>query len=245
MQFLDYVVKEEGRLVVLGDLLELYRFRLANILEQWGCLLDQLHALTPIYVAGNHDTAVLGIDPAHLPHSVFKHVHAPFIEWIGDKRLCFMHGHELDPFIPNSQTGRGIIQTVLSGLFTYCSHFDFCCNEVVLGYFLELGEQLLRLWQGLKRDVGCIIDNHTKRLSDEPFEDSRRSIRIRRMMARIYHHRAQEKYDIAIVGHTHCAGAFGQWYYNSGCWTKQASNFLKIWPDGHIEVCNWGKHGNE
>lgn len=198
--------------------------------------MDRLGEMEPIYVTGNHDTSVLGLAPEDLPHPFFRHVRGPFVEQAGVKCLCFMHGHELDPFIPGPQRGKGLIETLLRRLFTYCSHSDFCCNELVSSFFLELGEQLLRIWHGLKHDVGCVIDDYAQRLRDEGL---RQSIRMRKMMARIYLHRAQENYDIAIVGHTHCAGAFGQWYYNSGCWTKQASNYLKIWPDGHVQVYNW------
>jgi predicted phosphodiesterase len=63
------------------------------------------------------------------------------------------------------------------------------------------------------------------------------------MLTRYYRDKAEGLYDIAIVGHTHKAGAFGDWYFNSGSWTGTSNNFLRMTPDGSVGVFNWTDSG--
>jgi hypothetical protein len=48
---------------------------------------------------------------------------------------------------------------------------------------------------------------------------------------------------VAVVGHTHKAGTFSDWYVNSGSWTGGTNDFLKITPDGDIGVFGWSERG--
>jgi UDP-2,3-diacylglucosamine pyrophosphatase LpxH len=237
--FLDYVADKNGRLIILGDLCELYRFRLDTILEQWKHLFDRLHEMHPIYIPGNHDAAVGILDASHLPHPFFSHMQTPFTERIGDKQLYFMHGHELDPFIPKAQAGWGIINSILNKLFEYCSHSDACNNETISSFFLEAGEQLLRCWQGLGQMFSNMTHGSNPNLPGGRPHHFEKSIRLQKMASRVYKHRENESYDCAIVGHTHRAGTLDPWYFNSGSWTRQNSNYLQIRTDGHIDIHNW------
>ena len=46
-------------------------------------------------------------------------------------------------------------------------------------------------------------------------------------------------YDTAIVGHTHCPGRIGNWYFNSGTWIGERNSFARIDPDGAAAVFDW------
>ena len=48
-----------------------------------------------------------------------------------------------------------------------------------------------------------------------------------------------EGYDIAVVGHTHQAGRFEEWYFNSGSWVGENNEFLTISPEGKISFHHW------
>ncbi len=151
------------------------------------------------------------------------HVHMPFAERVGDKMMYFMHGHELDPFIPKGRPEEKMTHKCLLRLFTYCSQSDFCCNEVVSTFFGELGEQLLRCWQSLVQKLGHLKQGHSLSLPQRPSTGLGRSTRLHQMMSRTYSHREKESYDTAIVGHTHRAIALESWYFNSGSWTRKTA----------------------
>jgi predicted phosphodiesterase len=70
-----------------------------------------------------------------------------------------------------------------------------------------------------------------------------RRMRTQRMLARYHQDKQRDLYDVAIVGHTHKAGAFGDWYFNSGSWTGKTNNFLRISPRGEVMVFDWNHHG--
>ena len=48
-----------------------------------------------------------------------------------------------------------------------------------------------------------------------------------------------EKYDVAIVGHTHEPGTMDGWYFNTGSWATTDNNFVRITPAGEVQVFDW------
>jgi predicted phosphodiesterase len=63
-------------------------------------------------------------------------------------------------------------------------------------------------------------------------------------MLRRYREDLHERlYDVAVVGHTHKAGRFSDWYFNSGSWTAHKNNFLCISPGGDVELFDWRSSG--
>ena len=63
------------------------------------------------------------------------------------------------------------------------------------------------------------------------------------MLARYYEDKKNDLYDVAIVGHTHKAGQFENWYFNSGSWTGKTNNYLRIQPDGEVRAFDWDING--
>jgi hypothetical protein len=45
--------------------------------------------------------------------------------------------------------------------------------------------------------------------------------------------------DVIISAHTHQPCRFQNWYFNSGSWTDTDNNFIRILPDGTIDIFNW------
>ena len=235
-RFLGYVADQGGRLVIAGDLFELWRFSIDRIQEQWEGLLDRLLAMQAVYIPGNHDADVAAL-AGQACHPFLGTVQGPFVEFIGDRRFWFMHGHEVDPF--DSEWIRGIGRGIgsVSALFDlkhlFCRWTDHRISDVLYG----LCEQILHAWSWM---AGRPVQGDT--LLPE-HEVSKRPIRTQRMLARFDQHRQASVYDVAVAGHTHKAGSLDAWYFNSGCWTKPANNFLRIRPDGYTEVCDWDLAG--
>ncbi len=71
----------------------------------------------------------------------------------------------------------------------------------------------------------------------------KRRLRTQKMLERYHLDRQKGLYDVAIVGHTHQSGEFGNWYFNSGSWTGKSNNFLNIRPDSTVNVYNWTQNG--
>ncbi len=83
-RFLDRVAAEHGQLLILGDLLELWRFHVEAVLDYWLGLLDRLHQLHAVYIPGNHDSQVAQTDTRAL-HPLFKQVCGPLRIKVGSR----------------------------------------------------------------------------------------------------------------------------------------------------------------
>lgn len=243
--FLDEVEKQNGVLLVLGDLLELWRYRCEEILERWGRLLGRLAEMDLIYVPGNHDplwsdtyTAVRKM------HPLFDKLHRPFIKDIGGRRFKFMHGHELDPLIPTGIQKLSPILCRLSSILEYRQDMCLVTSNVLTDVLEEAGEQVLRLWKKLTLQMNSSAFEHLG-LADETMTQLIRPIRTRNMLGRFFKEQQDGLYDVTITGHTHKAGCSGQWYFNCGCWTRNVTNYLTIDTDGQIHVFDWTCNGAE
>jgi len=73
--FLDYVAKEQGELVVLGDLFEFWQMNPSGTITKHLPLLDRLAKMKAVYVVGNHDADLVHfVGTGCLPHPVFRHM---------------------------------------------------------------------------------------------------------------------------------------------------------------------------
>lgn len=241
--FLDAVERSQGRLVILGDLLDLWRFRLDDVLGRWEGLLDRFASLSPDYVLGNHD-AKLREDPVCRDwHPLFKWLRSPFTERIGDRRFCFMHGHEVDPFIPACLDRWGYLLGELSTTLRFRPSLSLGVEDAVYDIMLEWGEALLHLWHRMHRSFVNQIQHELFHWPDQGWRRLKAPLRTQNMLSRFYRHRSEGLYDVAVAGHTHVAGHFHNWYLNSGCWTQSVASFLKITPEGEARVFNWRSEG--
>jgi UDP-2,3-diacylglucosamine pyrophosphatase LpxH len=242
-RFLDEVEKQNGRLLILGDLLELWRYPWHAILSRWHRLFDRLAAMDVVYVPGNHDELHQpNFAACRSSHPFFNVLHRPFLKTVGGKRFMFMHGHEADPLISRHSTAFAPVLRFLAGTLELREDACLITSDRVTDFLLETGEQLLRVWQTLTRQVNHAMYTHLE-LPDS-LTHLRYPLRTKNMLARFYDRQREGLYDITITGHTHHAGHYGGWYYNCGCWTRPIVNYLVVSPDGRIEICDWTPEGS-
>ncbi len=242
--FLDCVDDHKGQLVIIGDFFELLRYPLDGIISRRRSLLDRLARMETTYVLGNHDEDVARlVGSGACPHPFFDRIAQSFIRNIGGRRFKFMHGHEVDPLIsPSVQNIGRMIGSV--AYFLECHHDMFILsNDTVTSALLEVGEQLLTLAGCVKGSLCSAWCRCCEMMPAEKVTLLAREFRTHRMLGRYDADRTEGLYDIAIVGHTHKAGTFSDWYFNSGSWTGPTNDFLRIAPDGHVDVFNWGRQG--
>lgn len=243
-QFLDYVADQQGQLVILGDFLELLRYPLDSIIARRGPLFDRLARMNAVYVPGNHDEDLVSlIDARDLPHPFFERVSRAFVRHMGGKRFKFMHGHEVDPLVTSGT--QNLIRKIgaVAYLFEFRQGTCILSNDALSDALLEIGEHVLELWNRVSRRMNRALRECCNRMPTEQMTLLRRQIRTRRMLDRFHQDRSEGLYDVAVVGHTHKAGSFDGWYFNSGSWTGSHCNFLRISPDGEVGVFDWSRHG--
>jgi len=243
-RFLDDVESQNGALLILGDLLELWRFSWTAILERWDRLFDRLAAMDVVYVPGNHDALLeRQYKDCRSAHPLFQALQPPFVKRIGGKRFKFMHGHEADPLIWRHNKSVTAVLRFLAGTLEFRSDSCLVTCDQISDLLLEAGEQWLRIWHTLTRQMNHTVYAHLG-FSSEPLTWLKCPIRTRNMLARFYKHQQAGVYDVTVTGHTHKAGHFGDWYFNSGCWTRHVMNYLVICSDGRVEMHNWTADGS-
>jgi UDP-2,3-diacylglucosamine pyrophosphatase LpxH len=243
-RFLDYVVDQEGQLVILGDFFELLRYPLDSIIARRRNLLDRLARMDTVYVPGNHDetlTPLIGV--SDLPHPFFERMSHAFVQHVGDKRFRFMHGHEVDPLITAGTQSISRMIGAVAYLLEFRQGTCILSNDAITDALLEIGEHVLELWGRLTRRMNRALLECRNRMPAEHMTLLSRHVRTHRMLERFHQDRTEGLYDAAIVGHTHKAGFFDNWYFNSGSWTGPNRNFLRISPDGAVGVFDWSPHG--
>jgi UDP-2,3-diacylglucosamine pyrophosphatase LpxH len=240
-RFLDYVADQEGSLIIVGDLLELWRFQLSEVIDHRQPLLERLAEIRPVYIPGNHDSLAM---EAHrtLAHPLFQYIRSPFTVSIGQRRYRFMHGHELDPFISQRLYQRSLPGCV-SSTFIVKDRICRWTDNRIQEWFLRYGEYLMGMFHGW---TGNPLHRIHPALHGQVQRKTRRpsyTLRVQKMLSRYLHDKDRQVYDVVVVGHSHQVGRYGNWYFNSGCWIGSSHSFLKILPDGHIEVFSWNEEG--
>ncbi len=241
LKFLDFVASQQGQLMILGDLMELWRFPVGQVVDHRGRLLDRLSQANPIYIPGNHDIKLTQMDGQTL-HPFLSRIQDPLTTEIGDKRFRFMHGHEIDPLISDRVYSKTIPRYMIPA-FALKDNICRATGGKLSELFLEGTEYYFRLMHNLR-------GHPTGRIHPELIEARKRieqphkpSIHAYGMLSRYLHDKDKNDYDVTIVGHSHKVGRYGNWYFNSGCWIQARHSFLKIWPDGHVEVFDWDEQG--
>ena len=237
--FLDHVEDQNGQLVIIGDLFELLRYPLESIIARRRDLLDRFAAMRTVYIPGNHDEEVVSlIDPRNPPHPFFAGMSDDFIRCIGGRRFKFTHGHEVDPFIKAS------IQNLSRVVGTLAYQFESRKGTCRLPRNVEADGRMMPVRDRLRRSMSKAIDAYC-RTPAQKVRLMTRQLRTDRMLMSYHGDRLEGLYDVAIVGHTHTAAALGDWYFNSGSWTEQTNDFLKISPDGRVDVLHWNLAGSQ
>lgn len=243
--FLDHVEDRNGRLVIAGDLFELLRYPLGSVIERRAELLDRFAAMGAIYLPGNHDEDVATIEPSDPPHPFFAGLSDDFVQIVGDRRIKFAHGHLGDPLITTSLQNLGRMVGAVSYRFELRRAMNELSADLMEESLHPTGRRPIRLRYRLRKGASRAYQRSRYRTAAEKLRMRTRDLRSRHMIMCFHGERTDDLYDVAIAGHTHSAGAVGDWYFNSGSWTAETNDFLRIQPDGKVEVFEWNHYGAE
>lgn len=214
LSFLDMVQDTKGKLIICGDLFELWQSNISKVITKRVWLLDQLAKMKAIYVLGNHDADLLYFN-GWLKHPFFSRMMARHTEQINGKYFHFIHGHQADPYCASDTPGLGRITAIYTGM-AEDRHGGPMLNKYRTVEAKVLGplEKLASLWG---------------RLRGEPdrFTGINRQLRDIQCAAAA----------TIICGHTHQPGRIGKWLYNCGTWAEQTNSYVRIADT--VEVFDW------
>lgn len=223
MSLLDMVEADHGRLVICGDLFELWQSNISKVLTKRVWLLDRLDQMKAIYVLGNHDADLRYFmfgEREWLNHPFFRRMTDSFSQVIAGRRFHFTHGHVADPYCAGDTPGLGRITAIYSGLAedrNGCPMLDKyrTVEDKVVGRL----ESFVSLWNQLrgKPDRFTAINRRLRQLLVQPANG----------------------YDVVVCGHTHFPGRIGDWHFNTGTWAERVNSFVCIDNDGTVSVFDW------
>lgn len=234
ISFLDYVYTVNGRLVINGDLFELWQANISKVLTYRVDLLDYLadDCFNTVYLLGNHDIDLLHFrweKGVRLTHPIFRQMATSLILHVAHQNILICHGHEQDPYCCGENPGLGRASAIYTGLKE-----DRVGSPLRGKYGTVEGQALRRLtWPGRVR----------RWFMGEPSPTQV----IRKNMLCL---QQSKDYDAVIFGHTHEPGqlvrysrVLNNWIlapiYNSGSWTEETCSFVRIDPEGTIGVYDW------
>jgi UDP-2,3-diacylglucosamine pyrophosphatase LpxH len=239
--FLDYVESGRAELFVLGDLFEFWQANISRVLVHRMGLIDRLARMRATYVVGNHDADfehLIGMNI--LGHPFFERMSGPFERVIANKRFKFMHGHELDPFNRDGTPRWGRILAILGGILEDRKGSPLLsAGGFTEKTLLKVSRVFMWIWNN-SVNLFEKSERHERRHSlAESLTPAQDPTKIKGILSLYHTNKLSEGYDYLVTGHTHRAGLFQDWYCNSGCWVGLRTTFLRIQPDGHIELYEW------
>ena len=238
--FLEYVSKQNGELIILGDLLEFWQANFSRVLTNNISLIERLGQMEPTYVIGNHDIDLVGFIEQKLLHpQLFQNLSGPFERVIGDKKFYFMHGHEVDPYNKGEKPGKGRLLAIIAGIAeSYVGSPKLSDGRSVESVLEQAGKGCLNFIKRWARKllIKLLLLMGVQTDDSSPAQNSDRASE---MLLQYKDHKKKMGYEIAIVGHTHKPGRMDDWYFNTGSWATSDNNFIRISPDGNVQVFDW------
>jgi len=239
--FLDDVENQRAELFVLGDLFEFWQANVGRVLVHRMPFVERFARMDAVYVVGNHDADVADlIGTGLLNHPFFERMSGPFSRRIGGRTFRFMHGHEVDPFNRDGRPHWGRILAILAGIIEDRKGSPLLsAGGLTEKALLKVSRVFMWLWNDSVNWFEKGIPDQPHHSVSESLTPTQDPARVKGILALYQKDRLQKGYDCLVAGHTHRAGLFGQWYANSGCWVGLRNNFLKIKPDGQVQVWEW------
>ena len=239
--FLDFVEAEQGELFILGDLFDFWQANIGKVLTKRLDFLDRFARMRVTYMVGDHDADFEDlIGTGLLAHPFFEKMTGPFERVIGPKRFKFMHGHEVDPFNRDGTPRWGRILAILGGLIEDRKGSPLLsAGGFTEKTLLRMGRSFMWLWND---SVNWLEKSNRKEKRHSVMESltpAQDPTREKGILALYQQDRKRNGYDVLVAGHTHHAGVFKDWYYNSGCWIGLRNNFLRIETNGRTELWEW------
>ena len=247
MTFLDYVERENGELIILGDLFEFWQINLSRVLtnKENLQLMERLAQLKSTYIIGNHDIDLVGfIGDRLLSPALFQSLSNPFCREIGDKTFYFMHGHEVDPYNTGENPTKGRMLTIAAGIAEDLLASPKIGDQYTVEVILEKAGGCVLAW--LKRRLWRLLYFLGIRSTSikNQLSPAQNLTHAMEMLKHYKNFRDESKaegkeYHTLIVGHTHVPGRIDNWYFNTGSWATTDNNFVKILPSGDAQVFDW------
>ncbi len=218
--FLDMVEDCQGRLVIGGDLFELWQSNMSKVLTRRARLLDRLTKMNAVYVLGNHDWDLrYFVGSNWIKHPFFERMCIGLHARIWDKNFYFVHGHQADSYCNNESPGIGRITAILSGLAEDKN------GGPMLNKYRTVEDRVV----GPMEKAVSVWNWFTGK--PDRFTQINRGLQ--------HYYRTNQPIDVLICGHTHFAGRIGEWHYNSGTWAEHTNSFVVVNPDAKVQVYDW------
>ena len=220
-RFLGYVKRQDGRLLILGDLFEWWQVSIGTSVKAYLPLLDRLAAMEARWVFGNHDSALSrleGYSDLMPQHFLFRNATGPFCESIGGRKFLFMHGHEADPYCRDENPGIGHLTAILSGRHEDRNRSPIDRNgRIIEDSLVGFLEGAVTVWRKL----------------------TFRPSRLAELIDGVEEYRRKRLADVVVYGHTHMPGRIGNYHYNCGTWASWENTFVRIADNGAVRVRLW------
>ena len=218
LRFLDYVDHEQGTLLVLGDLFDVWQCNFSASVMAYQKLLRALACVGPLgarWVVGNHDGLLVKFlgTGIQLVNACLPTMSGPFEVTVGGRRYAFAHGHEFDNTCNSLNPGIGELTAIISGMLEDRKGPDTGTTE---DRFIGSLEFPLNLWRAVSHQVS----------------------RDEEMLNNAITYRKEAGADTLVYGHTHTAGRVGDSIFNTGCWCRDTDTFIRI-NDGVPSLWVW------
>jgi UDP-2,3-diacylglucosamine pyrophosphatase LpxH len=237
---LDHIESEGSQLVVLGDFIDLWRFGLGAIIKSHPDILSRFSDIDCVYVPGNHDLAITDVpEGIRAEFAIFNKISEPFGIDINGKNFVFCHGHEVDNLNRYIKPSLGRLLGCLAMTVEQVVARQVFDSDNIRALLFEVEAAIVASWSVLWCGFNRFVTE---------------SLTVRQMAVEMLKHKHNvktiskykdylEKSHTVVNAHTHRAGNFKDCYYNSGSWALGNSDFLRIIPDGVVEVLKWTKNG--
>lgn len=245
LSFLKMVEKNNGKLVLLGDIFDFWQSSFGDVIHNNMELINILGGMDCEYVIGNHDIDLCGlIDDKIFSHEFFGKMKKNLDYEANGSKILLCHGHEYDPHNEGTKPSIGRVLAILAGLFedqfgtqiaANKSTEDFCFEVISL-----LKEYATGKWETMKTKVSkyfeSLLSVGSSALQKKDYYNEMFEIIIAKKKA--------NEFDKVIVGHSHLAGKYEDWYYNSGSWIGGSDddpigNYIMITKGGYIDICDY------
>lgn len=229
--FLDYVENVNGRLRIVGDLLELWQGNISAVIKHNLKLLNRLADMGAVYQLGNHDVDLKYFTYANgcrIAHPLFDNLlSTPQVIVRNGRRVVFVHGHIEDEFCCGENPDMGRVSAIYTGLKE-----DKNGGPLLHKYHYRTVEQdtLGRLFWPIN------IWNKLRRKPDHGLT----------MRQNIRQTLTDNQAQALFYGHTHEPGQFqikGTFaklpIYNLGTWAEEKNTFGRVDANGTCGLFDW------
>ena len=195
-----------------------------------------------VYVPGNHDVDLAALHRHRVsssirssqtcggPSTASSAAALPLLPRTRDRPL------QRRASIPASAT----CSTIFAGLFEDQNKSPLLASgETVEAVLEQFGESMLALWTCATAGVSAQLGIDQSLEPRETLTPVQNPDRLRQHVDDMRVARERERWDVAVLGHTHKLGRVGDWYHNSGTWVGAKDSFLRIDPEGHVRYFEW------